>query len=101
MTVTAPGATIATLAEAVLRSHSAGGSRASSRVKLRGENEAVVMDVATLTDGEAAAGFQPQWQAYASRLADRLGFACSHQTLDNGNLSTTVSIPVEGKPTHA
>ena len=99
-TVTASGTTLTTLAEAVLRSHTVHGAGASSRIRVHEEEDSLVVQVATLLDGAQKAGFHPHWQTYASRLADKLGFACSHQTLDNGNLTTTISIPVEGKPAH-
>jgi hypothetical protein len=99
-TVTAPGLMLTSLAEAVLRSHLGSGPGASSRIKIHDEKDSVVLDVATLAEGEQGTRFHPQWQTYASRLSDKLGFACTHQTHDNGNLTTTISIPVEGKPIH-
>ncbi len=99
-TLAAPGSSLSTLAEAVLRSHTVQGIGASSRIRLRQEDDNIVVDVATLGDGSQTTKFHSQWKTYATRLADRLGFACSYEALEDGNLTTTISIPVEGKPTH-
>jgi hypothetical protein len=99
-TVAAPCSMLTSLTEAVLRSHLGSGPGASSRINIHEEKDHVVLDVATLAENEQGTRFHPQWQTYASRLSDKMGFACTHQTDDNGNLTTTISIPVEGKPIH-